>query len=85
MFEEHSIKCFVVVGFSIVVYVLNYLDKIRILDPSYKYKLVKKQNKIKLRKSEELKHRLMAFPVSNNMEDIRKFVILEVPEFHNFI
>lgn len=83
MFKVHNINWFVVAAFSTVAYIIYYLDKVRTLDPSYKYKLIKKHDDIKQNKLKQLKHRLMAFPVSNNMKDIKKFVILEVLEFYN--
>jgi len=59
-------------------YALYNLDNKRITDPCYKIKVQKKRDKIKLKETDELKHRLMAFPSSNNIKHIKQFVTQEV-------
>lgn len=68
-----------VTGISILAgCILYYLDKKRISDPCYKLQMKKKQYNIKLRKRNELKHQIIVFPISNNITDIKNFVIQEV-------
>lgn len=82
MFKQKT-NWFVAVGISIAGYILDYLDKTRILEASYKCYVIQKRQEIKLRKTKELKHRLMAFPASTNMKYTKKFVISEVTKFHD--
>jgi len=59
-------------------YILYSLDRKRISDPHYKFKVQKERKKMKLKKEEKLKYQLLAFPASNNIIDIKNFVIREV-------
>lgn len=79
MFEVLKSNWFILIGFSILTaYILYYFDKKRISDPCYKFKIEKKRNEMKLKKIDKLKYRLMAFPISNSMKDIKNFVNQEV-------
>jgi len=72
-------KLFGLTGFLVVgSYILFYLDKKRISDPCYKLQVKNKENRSIRREENELKHRLMAFPTSNNIEYIKIFVTQEV-------
>lgn len=74
-----SILTKLVTGLSILaVCILYYLDKKRISDPCYELQMKKKQHKIKLRKTNELLHQMIVFPISNNTINIKNFVIQEV-------
>lgn len=74
-----SILTKLVTGLSILaVCILYYLDKKRISDPCYELRMKKKQHKIKLRKTNELLHQMIVFPISNNTINIKNFVIQEV-------
>lgn len=76
------IQLFGLTGFLTVgSYILYYLDKKRTSDPCYKLQVKNEQNRIKQKEIDELKHRLMAFPTSNNIKYIKNFVTQEV----NFI
>lgn len=70
--------CIIVTSVTILGIILYYSDKKRRLDECYKYKVYKKRAVIKLKETEELKYRLLAFPASNKTKHIKKFVILEV-------
>jgi len=68
----------IVTGITIVGFILYYSDKKRRLDNCYKHKVHQKRAEIKLKELEELKYRLLAFPASNKIQHIKRFVIQEV-------
>jgi len=68
----------IVAGVTVLGFILYNSDKKRRLDQCYKYKVNKKRADIKLKETEELKYRMLAFPASNKMKHIKKFAILEV-------
>lgn len=73
------IKSFGLTGFLVVgSYILYYLNKKKIPDPCYKLKVKNKEKRFIQREANELKHRLMAFPTSNNVKYIKIFVTQEV-------
>lgn len=69
---------FIVTGLSVLGFTFHYLNKKRISDPCYMLMLEKEQDEIKQIKTEKLKHRLLRFPVSDDVKDIEKFITQEV-------
>lgn len=65
-------------GFSIVGFTLYFFDKKRISNPSYKLEVQKKRDEMEVKKKNELRYLLLAFPTTNNTKDIENFVIREV-------
>jgi len=74
---------YIIISVTVLGIILYRSDKKRRLDQCYKYKVEKKQTEIKLKETEELRYRLLAFPKSNKMKHIKKFVIQEVYERTN--
>lgn len=77
MFEVHRTHwCFVALLVS-AAYILYYFDKKK-SDLYYRRVINQRRDEIKLNGTSKLKYRLMAFPISNNVKYIEKFVNREV-------
>lgn len=68
----------IITGLTVFGIILYDFDRKRRLDQCYNDKVQKKRAEIKLKKTEEFRYRLMAFPTSNKIKYIKKFVIREV-------
>lgn len=68
----------VVAAMSYMVYNFKRLDNERISDLDYEYNVEQIRREIKRQKKEKLKHRLLKFPKSSDIEDIKHFVLEEV-------
>lgn len=68
----------IITGLTVFVIILYDFDRKRRLDQCYNYKVQKKRAEIKLKETDEFRYRLMAFPISNKIKYIKKFVIREV-------
>lgn len=68
----------IITGLTVFGIILYDVDRKRRLDQCYNYEVQKKRAEIKLKETEEFRYRLMAFPTSNKIKYIKKFVIREV-------
>ncbi|VVC43953.1 Protein import receptor MAS20,Mitochondrial outer membrane translocase complex, subunit Tom20 domain [Cinara cedri] len=70
--------CSVFMVVAVLSYYMYCLDKKRISDPCYKSKVEANRNMKKQQEAIKLKHRMLIFPKSNDMKDIKRFVFQEI-------
>ncbi|XP_050060652.1 uncharacterized protein LOC126551437 [Aphis gossypii] len=75
----------IITGLTVFVIILYDFDRKRRLDQCYNYKVQKKRAEIKLKETDEFRYRLMAFPISNKIKYIKKFVIREIQKGEEYM